>query len=196
MLRFFAQSTDARSLRTQIIYGVTKASRDCASLSFEISCCGKSKGKAMRCPPTAQFEHWIPRNVFASLKKTEMRYKTHRQRGSATKTGDITMNVTLRGAFCCGKAISVTYSDCGYITFIYPACKADAQYNIVICGTSGYSTLFHIISWTTRLSKKGSLNTKCVFWFSVQILSGTVFIQRIIQRCVTINGRVSSSNVP
>jgi hypothetical protein len=35
---------------------------------------------------------------------------THRQPANPTKTGDITMEVTLR-CFCCGKAINGTYSE-------------------------------------------------------------------------------------
>jgi hypothetical protein len=42
--------------------------------------------------------------------------------------------------------------------------------HIAICGLSSCTTFFHIISQTVRFSKKKKwLNTKCVFWFSVQI---------------------------
>jgi len=35
--------------------------------------------------------------------------------------------------FCCGKAISITYSDI-VCSVSYPACKAHAPYCIIICG--------------------------------------------------------------
>jgi len=47
----------------------------------------------MRCPPTAQLEHKIPRRLLALFRKLKWGIK-HRQRGNPTKTGDITMNVT------------------------------------------------------------------------------------------------------
>ena len=45
---------------------------------------------------------------------------------------------------------------------------------------------FHIISWTARFSGKKLLNTKCVFWFSPQLLSETFLILRRIHRHVFI----------
>ena len=76
-----------------ICAGATRTSRDCACLSFEIICCGKLEGKAMRCPPTAQLEHKIPRNLLAVLIKLIWGDTHSRQRGNPTVTGDIALNV-------------------------------------------------------------------------------------------------------
>jgi hypothetical protein len=54
----------------------------------------------------------------------------------------------------------------------YPACKA-LPYNIVICGLSG-STIFYSKLFHKRHDFRGVgewLNTKCVFWFFLQVLS-------------------------
>ena len=63
----------------------------------------------------------------------------------------------------------------------YPACNAQAPYNFVICDLSGSTIFFHIISQTTQFSKKKLLNTKCVFWFSLNLLPETFLILRRTQ---------------
>jgi len=59
----------------------------------------------------------------------------------------------------------------------------------VICGLSGITVFSHIISKKARFSKKYIyiLNTKCVFWFSLQLLSETILILRRTERDVIIN---------
>jgi len=47
---------------------------------------------------------------------------------------------------------------------------------IVICGLSGYTIFFHIISQTARVFEKTKSNTKFVFWFYLQLLSETFLI--------------------
>jgi hypothetical protein len=44
------------------------------------------------------------------------------------------------------KAISITYCELCVYSLSYPACKAHASYYIVICGLSGCTIFFHIIS--------------------------------------------------
>ena len=47
---------------------------------------------------------------------------------------------------CCrGKAIRITSTEC-VCSLSYPACNAHAPYYIVICGLSGSTVFFHIIS--------------------------------------------------
>jgi hypothetical protein len=74
----------------------------------------------------------------------------------------------------------------------YPACKAHAPYYIVICGLSGCTIFFHIISQTARFSGKKLLNIKCVFCFHLQILSETFLVLRRMQRSTVINVHRSS----
>jgi len=55
--------------------------------------------------------------------------------------------------------------------------------HIIICGLYGSITFLHIISHTARLSKKNKLlKVKCVFWFSLQILSEPLLILRRHER--------------
>jgi len=37
---------------------------------------------------------------------------------------------------CCGKAVIISYSDCGSVNLSYPACKAHAPNYIFVCGLS------------------------------------------------------------
>jgi len=45
----------------------------------------------------------------------------------------------------------------------YPACKARAPLNVVVCGPFGSSMFFHIISLNGTIFGIELLNTKCVF---------------------------------
>jgi hypothetical protein len=61
--------------------------------------------------------------------------------------------------------------------------------HIVICGPSGCTIFFHIISWTPRFSeKKKLLNVKYAFWFPLQSLTDTFLIlknwARYDQKCI------------
>ena len=77
---------------------------------------------------------------------------------------------------CCGKAISITYSEFVLITFAIQ--HEICMHHIVTCGLSGSTIFFHIISQTVLFSKKKLLNVKCVFRFSLQMLSETLLILR------------------
>ena len=68
--------------------------------------------------------------------------------------------------------------------------------HIVICGLPG-STIFSALSdKLTDLRKKKRLNTKCVFWFSLQLLSETFLILRRTERDIIKNLYRSSCKVP
>ena len=54
---------------------------------------------------------------------------------------------------------------------------------------------FHLINGTI-FEKRKLLKVKCVFWFSLQLLSKTFLILRRIQRHIFINVKTSSSRVP
>ena len=58
---------------------------------------------------------------------------------------------------------------------------------IVICSLSGSTIFFHIISYTAQFSGKNLLTVKCLFWFSLQLLSETFLIVRRTQRDILIH---------
>ena len=82
--------------------------------------------------------------------------------------------------YCSGDAISITYSECVFVTL----CIQNAMRirYIVICGLPRSTIFFHIISLTARFSKKKSDNIKYVFWFSVQQLSEKFLYLRRTER--------------
>jgi hypothetical protein len=85
-----------------------------------------------------------------------------------------------------GRVISITY--CVWWSLSYPLWKAHASYFTVVCGLSGCTVIFNIISQMTGFLEKKWSNIKCLFGFSVQIWSET-FLSRRIQRDITINVR-------
>jgi hypothetical protein len=97
--------------------------------------------------------------------------------------------------FCSGKAISITQPQCVFFGSLrYPACNAHAR--IVICGLPCSTIFFHISQKTQFSKKKKLLNTKCVFWFSLQLSSETFFILRRNERDIIKSVHRSSSKVP
>jgi len=92
-------------------------------------------------------------------KPTKTRQAMHAQRN---------IEVCSRNHCCRGKGISIKYSQRYVNILTYAACKAPALYYTAICGQSlsGFTTLFHIISWTGKCYW-----TQNVFWSSLQFLS-------------------------
>ena len=68
--------------------------------------------------------------------------------------------------------------------------------HIFICGLSLSTIFFHIISETAGFSEKKLLNTKCVFRFSLQLLSEIFLIITRTERDMIINVYRSSCKVP
>jgi hypothetical protein len=85
--------------------------------------------------------------------------------------------------------------------FRHPACKAHAPYFIAVLGMSGCGIFLHITSQTAVFScwwwggANRLLNTKCVFWFSLQLLSEAFLILRRIQRDCFVNLKTSLCKV-
>jgi hypothetical protein len=78
----------------------------------------------------------------------------------------------------------------------YPACNAYALYYIVICGLPGSTIFFHIHKKFKIFYKKPLLNTRCVFWFSLQIFVCNFFILRRAERDMIKKVTRSSCKVP
>ena len=77
----------------------------------------------------------------------------------------------------------------------YPACNAYVPYCDVICGRLASPIFRHYLINDTIFGKK-SLNIKCVFGFSLQVLLETFLILRINQRDIVIHVKTSSCKAP
>ena len=96
---------------------------------------------------------------------------------------------------CChAKAISITYSECLSVALVIQ--HAMRMRRIILSVASPPAPFFppHLINGTTFIST--SLNTKCVFWFSLQILSETFLFLRRTRRDRIINVYRYSCQVP
>jgi hypothetical protein len=80
----------------------------------------------------------------------------------------------------CWKAINITYTKRVFVDFgiQYIRCLR----HIVICGLSGCTIFFHVISLTARFLKKKLLDIKFVVRISLQNFSGTFLILRRTER--------------
>ena len=81
---------------------------------------------------------------------------------------------------------------CARVTLLI---QHETRRRVVIPGLSGSTTFFDIISNFTIFGKK-LLNTKCVFWFSLQLSFETFFILGQIQRDNVINVKTPACKVP
>ena len=96
--------------------------------------------------------------------------------------------------YCCsGEAKSITYAECVFVGL----CVQHVMHmsHFVVCGLSGSTITFHIISKTARFSKKKNIDQKiCDCIFSTN-LSVTFLILRRNERDMRINVYWSSCNV-
>jgi hypothetical protein len=107
-------------------------------------------------------------------------------------------NIEARSRNYCyhGEAISITYSECVSVALVIQHVKRMRRIILspVACPAVPYfSTLSH--KRHDFQEKKKLFNMKCVFWFSLQLLSETFLILRKIQRDI-INVHRSSPKVP
>jgi len=86
---------------------------------------------------------------------------------SRDETGNVrAINITetsSRNHCCHGKTISVTYSECVSVALVTQ--HAMRMRRIVICGPSGSTIFFHIISQTYDFRKKKAIERKMLFIF-------------------------------
>ena len=111
-----------------------------------------------------------------SVMKGNPRQKRSKQDGQCTSNG------RLRGvSWCCGNIISITYSECVFLALGIQL--AIRMRHVVICGLSGCTIFFYVISQTARFSGGGEvIRHKCVFWFPLQHLSEAFLILRRIEQ--------------
>ena len=87
-------------------------------------------------------------------------------------------------AATCRKVISITYSECVFVT-LGPACIVHVIQSSVACSTLWcFSMLSH--KWH-HFQKNKLLNIICVFWFALQLLSETFLILKRTERGMIIN---------
>jgi hypothetical protein len=101
-----------------------------------------------------------------------------------------------RNHCCRAKAISITYSQCVSVALVIQHAKRMRRIilsSVARLAVPYFSTLSHK---RHDFRKKMLLNIKCVFWFSVQLLSETFLVLRRIHRDIIINVHRSSCKVP
>jgi hypothetical protein len=74
----------------------------------------------------------------------------------------------------------MTYFECVFVVSVIQ--HAMCMRHIVMCGLPRSTKFFHIISWKGKILEKELLNTKYVFWLTLQLLSETFLILRIAER--------------
>jgi len=87
---------------------------------------------------------------------------------------------TLHSHYCRGKAISITYAECVLVALVIQHGKRMRRImSSLACLTVPY---FSGLSHKRHDFRKKLLNIKCLFWFSLQLLSEIFLILRRIQR--------------
>jgi len=99
---------------------------------------------------------------------------------------------------CSGKSTRITYSECVLVALVIQ--HAMRMRHIFICGLCGFTTFFfpyYLINATIFGLNVliDVLNTKCVFWFYLQLLSETFLILRRTERDMIKNLYRSSCKV-
>jgi hypothetical protein len=88
---------------------------------------------------------------------------------------------------CCGKAVNITYSECVSVVLVIQHAthmRCIILPSVVCPALPDFSTLSH--KWhDVREIQKKLLNTTCMFWFSLQLLSETFLILRRIVRALS-----------
>jgi len=97
-----------------------------------------------------------------------------------------------RNHCCRGKAISITYSECVSVALVI---QHTLRMRHIVMWPAPLYSIFHVISKQRDFLKKKILNTKCVFWSSLQLSSETFLVLRT-ERDMTKNVRLSSCKVP
>ena len=117
---------------------------------------------------------------------------------NSNKTGSCTYNLPLRRVRVTVVAVEnhrVLHILC-VCSLSSTECRAHAPYYIVMCGLCGSTILFPQYFISGTIFGKKLLNNKCVFLFSVQLLSETFLILRRILRDIGINVLRSLCKVP
>ena len=123
---------------------------------------------------------------------TEFNIKTRERQCSYKR------NIEARSSNHCsrGKVMRFMYYECVCVSVVLVIQCAESMGHIVICTLSS-STLFpHIISYTSRLFREYLLNTKYVFWFSLQLFAEMFLILRKLQPDIVTNVYRPSCKVP
>jgi hypothetical protein len=136
-------------------------------------------------PPEAASKHDVPK--FVSTEKISIKWQVCCTCVMEGRSGNHCWH---------GKAISITYFECVCVCSLsYPACIAHAPY-CHLWPVPFFKIFFPHYLKNGTIFRKNLLNTKCVFWCSLQLLSETFLNLRRTERDMIINIHRSSRKVP